>query len=347
MIRGSSNPSMAAARAKSRKSSLIDRTRMRQLIQQTPEQLAASVADSGYRNEIDIYAARHTGSDLIEMALTHNLEKELASVMHFCSGRLKEQVRIYAGRFSYQNAKIVLRAISTEASIEEVTHAVLPEENEINAYWIDMIRDSNTLAEAASAMRRLPLGKALSDIDEEADLSTYEDALDLHYFRSALSAVKGMDPSDRVLRNHLQMEIDHRNILNILEARNLGMSDEDLRSALIPGGRLISSNQLNSASTADSNGLLEMLRRFSGFDAAGLEEVMQESTRLRTLDPVVLWLHEREQKYLQRMSYLHPLSALPVINFISLKVKEVNNLRLIVRGVSAGLPAEVLEAHIL
>jgi vacuolar-type H+-ATPase subunit C/Vma6 len=47
------------------------------------------------------------------------------------------------------------------------------------------------------------------------------------------------------------------------------------------------------------------------------------------------------------MSYLHPLSALPVINFISLKVKEVNDLRLIVRGVSAGLSVEVLEAHIL
>ena len=347
MITGSSNPSTAAARAKSRKSSLIDRTRMRQLIQQTPEQLAASVADSGYRNEVDIYAARHTGSDLIEMALTHNLEKELTSVMKFCSGRLKEQVRIYAERFSYQNAKIVLRAISTGASLEEVTHAVLPEENEINKSWIEIISNSTTLAEAASAMKSLPLGKALAGLDEDAKLSVYEDALDLHYFDSALRAAKGMDLSDRVLRNHLQMEIDHRNILNILEARSLGIDNEVLRAALIPGGRLINNSQLNSASTADANGLLEILRRSSRFDVAGLEESLQESKRLRTLDPVVLWLQEREQKDLQRMSYLHPLSALPVINFISLKVKEVNDLRLIVRGVSAGLPAEVLEAHIL
>ncbi|MDP7202924.1 MAG: V-type ATPase subunit [Candidatus Poseidoniaceae archaeon] len=347
MITGSSNPSTAAARAKSRKSSLIDRTRMRQLIQQTPEQLAASVADAGYRNEVDIYAAKHSGSDLIEMALTHNLEKELTSVMKFCSGRLKEQVRIYAERFSYQNAKIVLRAISTGASLEEVTHAVLPEENEINKSWIEIISNSDTLADAASAMKGLPLSKALTEIAEDAELSVYEDALDLHYFESAINAAKGMDLSDRILRNHLQMEIDHRNILNILEARNLGLDDEVLRAALIPGGRLINNSQLNSASTVDSNGLLEILRRSSRFDAAGFESALQESINLRTLDPVVLWLQEREQKDLQRMSYLHPLSALPVINFISLKVKEVNDLRLIVRGVSAGLSVEVLEAHIL
>ena len=142
MITGSSNPSTAAARAKARKSNLIDRTRLRQLIQQSPDQLATSVADSGYRSEIDIYAAKHSGSDLIELALTQNLENELVSVLKVCTGKLKEQVRIYAERFTYQNAKTVLRAISTKADLEEVAHAVLPEENVCNTSWLNIISNS-------------------------------------------------------------------------------------------------------------------------------------------------------------------------------------------------------------
>ena len=143
MITGSSNPSTAAARAKARKRNLIDRNRLRQLIQQTPEQLAVSVADSGYRAEIDIYAAKHSGSDLIEVALTQNLENELVSVLKVCTGKLKEQVRIYAERFTYQNAKTVLRAISTKASVEDVAHAVLPVENECNTSWLNIISNSD------------------------------------------------------------------------------------------------------------------------------------------------------------------------------------------------------------
>jgi len=47
------------------------------------------------------------------------------------------------------------------------------------------------------------------------------------------------------------------------------------------------------------------------------------------------------------MSYLHPISALPIIHYVSAKVQEVEDLRLIVRGRLAGLSTEVLEAHVL
>mgnify|MGYP001448471998 CR=1 FL=1 len=78
----SKNDAYVATRAKSRKKSLIDGTRMRQLLQQTPEQLSISIADSGYRNEIDLYASGFQGSDLVEAALTHNLENELSNIVY-------------------------------------------------------------------------------------------------------------------------------------------------------------------------------------------------------------------------------------------------------------------------
>ena len=101
------NTAYVAARAKSRKSSLMDRTRLRQLIQQSPDQLTVAVADNGYRAEIDLYAGHFTGGDLVEAALTHNLQKELSNIMDLCNGRTRALVEVYSGRFRYQNAKAV------------------------------------------------------------------------------------------------------------------------------------------------------------------------------------------------------------------------------------------------
>ena len=75
--------------------------------------------------------------------------------------------------------------------------------------------------------------------------------------------------------------------------------------------------------------------------------MLSESEEKRTLDPVITWLRERELKQMQRMSYLHPISALPIIHYVSAKVQEIEDLRLIVRGRMAGLSTEVLEAHVL
>ena len=138
----SRNGAYVAARAKSRKRKLIDSTRFRQLVQQTPEQLAVSIADSGYRQEIDKYASGFKGSDLIEVGLTHNLEVELANIIGLCSGEIRNQVEIYTGRFRYHNAKVVMRASFNDMDSSEIAHAVLPEENEINVPWLKMVEEA-------------------------------------------------------------------------------------------------------------------------------------------------------------------------------------------------------------
>ena len=74
---------------------------------------------------------------------------------------------------------------------------------------------------------------------------------------------------------------------------------------------------------------------------------ISDSDENNTLDPVVTWLRNRENAQMQRLSYLHPISALPVIHYVSAKVQEIEDLRFIVRGRMAGLATEVLEAHVL
>ena len=64
------NTPYVVARAKARRQKLADRARLRQLINQSVDQLTVAVADIGYREEIDLYAildpARDVGGDLYD-----------------------------------------------------------------------------------------------------------------------------------------------------------------------------------------------------------------------------------------------------------------------------------------
>ena len=340
------NTAYVAARAKSRKANLMDRTRLRQLIQQSPDQLTVAVADNGYRNEMDLYAGHFTGSDLVEAALTHNLQVELAKILNLCNGKVRSIVEIYTGRFQYQNAKVVLRAVDNDVDVKKVSNSILPEESEINIPWLKMIEESDTIRDAVEQMRRLSFGKDLMAVGEDEGLQAYEDALDRHYFKNSLAQLKATSPDITILRNHLRAEIDHRNIINILEGHAFGLTGEEISQALISGGRLISKRN-ESQACASREGLLDVLRLSNTFDLNGFQSVLTESDEKRTLDPVITWLRELEHAQMQRMSYLHPISALPVIHYVSAKVQEIEDLRFIVRGRMAGLSTEVLEAHVL
>jgi len=142
-------------------------------------------------------------------------------------------------------------------------------------------------------------------------------------------------------------EIDHKNIVNILEASAVGISNEQLVSLLIPGGRLIPKRAFSTIATSGRDGMMDLLRTGDKFDMAAFETTLSEAEESRSLDAVVTWMKAREYAMMQRMSYLHPVSALPIIHYVAMKVQEVMDLRLIVRGRLAGLSAEVLEAHVL
>jgi len=213
------NTPYIAARAKSRRQKLADRARLRQLINQSVDQLTVAVGDLGYRTEIDLYAGKLTGGDLVEAALTHNLEVELQEIVDMSNRAIRPLIEIYTLRFEYQNAKAVLRAVHNEISIEEVGNSILPEVNDINTPWLKVVESSDDLKSAALLMRRKSFGSALARVPEDGSLSEYEDALDRHYFETAIKAMRmAKGAPARFLSRLFASEIDHRNIVNILEA---------------------------------------------------------------------------------------------------------------------------------
>jgi V/A-type H+-transporting ATPase subunit C len=341
------NTAYVASRAKSRRKKLADLARMRQLINQSTDQLTASVSNMGYADEVNLYAGKLSGADLVEAALTHNLEAELSNILKMCNGKIKDIVEIYTSRFEYQNAKVVLRSVMNEVSLEKVSNSILPDLNEINTPWLKIIETSDDIRSAALQMRRKPFGSDLNALPEDSKLSDYEDALDRHYFKSALKTLKANNPATRYLKDYLSLEIDHRNIMNILESDSIGISSEETSQLLIPGGKMLPNRSFSSIAAGGRSAMMDILRTSSKFDMAHFEVLLQEVANSNSLDAIVTWFKEREYKFMKKMSYLHPISALPIVYYVAMKVQEVADLRIIVRGRFAGLAPEVLEAHIL
>ena len=341
------NTPYVAASAKSRRQKLADRARLRQLISQSPEQLTVSVGEIGYRSEIDLYAGQLSGGDLVEAALTHNLEHELEKMLSLCSGKIRNIVEVYTSRFEYYNAKVVLRSVVNKVELEKVAHSILPELNDMNTPWLKIIETADDLRSAVVQMRRKSFGPDLNAVSDDARLSEYEDALDRHYFKNAIKSLDGKNPANRFLKELLAAEIDHRNLMNILEAKQVGISLEEVVPMLVPGGRLLPTRAFSSISAGGVDAAMDLLRGSNRFDYPAFEAVLSDSKEMNSLDPVVTWFKEREHNIMKRMSYLHPVSALPIIHYVAMKVQEVNDLRFIVRGRLAGLSDEVIEAHIL
>ena len=342
------NTPYVVSRAKARRQKLADRARLRQLINQSVDQLTVAVGDIGYRNEIDLYAGKLSGGDLVEAALTHNLEAELTEIVNMANATIRPLIEIYTSRFEYQNAKAVLRAIHNEVSVEEVGNSILPELNDVNTPWLKVVESCDDMKSAAALMRRKSFGSALARVPENGTLSEYEDALDRHYYAAAQRALlQSKGAPARFLSRLFGAEIDHKNIVNILEASAVGISNEQLVSLLIPGGRLIPKRAFSTIATSGRNGMMDLLRAGDKFDMAGFETVLAEAEAGRSLDAVITWMKAREYEMMQRMSYLQPVSALPIIHYVAMKGQEVMDLRLIVRGRLAGLSPEILEAHVL
>jgi len=342
---GKSNIYNAAARAKARKASLIDSTRMLQLLQLGPESIGASIGELGYRNEMDIYSSRMNGADAVEAALVHNLDNDLLEILKFCQGPLKSIVSIYIERFSYEKAKTVLRSVHGGCSDDLIESQILPSENPMNSIWLDIVRTTTTVSEAAEAMSGTEWGKELSKLEgTDPSLEEMEDALDRQYYSNALQISKSKDSNPQLLK-YIRTEIDHRNIINQFRELRQNISLEKRSQIIISGGRIQNSIMLQASQATSKESLIDVLRRSIYFDDEGFDEALIDSENTQSLDPIASLLIHKRHALLRKFAYLNPVSPFPVIYYIEKKVLEIQNLRLLVRGKAIGLSSEVLEAH--
>ena len=326
------------ARVKAKKTLLLPRDTYAKMLQMEIPSIARMLGDGEYRQQVVALGARYSGVDLIERATSENLARVFTQIYEFCEGQLQAMIGSYLDRWDVNNIKTILRGKLYGATPQEITEDLVPA-GSLPAVFLQQLVQRETLAEIAEALEGTvyhePLIALGGDVAALKDLAAYEDALAKAYYRNLLESIPPSTEAQVLFRLFVRKEIDNVNVKTLL--RLWASRTEVQRDVFLDGG-------LETTPAA--------LKAMTGLDLAALQGRLSEFSFYEAIAPLLPQVPERGVGYLEREleklhlreaskhSHQHPLSVLPVLDYIVAKEVEVQNIRIIARGKAAGLTNE-------
>jgi vacuolar-type H+-ATPase subunit C/Vma6 len=315
--------------------------------------IAAALRETPYGQFIESTGGEVPEAARIEEALRRNVSQTLARLLAISSGDCAEAVRLVLGHWEVQAVKTVLRGLVSGAYPAEILSSLVPTGLHDEAALEEMCRqaDPRALAELMVTWRE-PLGRALlralASFRDPRDLAILESALDRCWFEQAASRLREIRPSspgEDALSLFVSLSVDTINLMTVLKEVGDRIVPVNRVRYLLPGGRIFDESALDRirASPTLAEALQEagrslFLRPLAALPAPA-EGVPFLAVVERQLDRVLLGA----SRYLARVD---PLGWGPLVSFLLDKLREVRNLRMIVRARLVDLPEAEL-GHLL
>jgi V/A-type H+-transporting ATPase subunit C len=328
------------ARVKAKRSHLLPKeTYDRLLLMEVPE-IARFLGEREYKAEMLALGAKYSGVDLIENAVSQNLAETYNRIFDFSEGSLRVMVGRYLDRFDLENIKTIVRAKSYGASAAEVVEDLVPA-GSFSAEFLDQLVEAPTLDAVFKQLGGTIYATALSILgkkpSELANWSEWEDLVSRLYYEELVASIPPSTDANRLMRQFVQREIDIINLKTLLRAWAAKAHFE--REIFLDGGYELPVDELHELVTLDKPSLIRRLQDYSFYEDIGAALEKVEETGIGVLVRRVEKLHLLEAA---RYAHLHPLSILPILDYIVLKDREATNIRLIARGKESGLPIETM-----
>ncbi|MDD5502103.1 MAG: ATP synthase A1 subunit C [Candidatus Thermoplasmatota archaeon] len=343
---GRGNYAYACARVKAKRAMLIPKEAYPRLLAMDVSGIMRFIGESQYSQETQELGIKYTGAETIELVLGKNLAKAHHGVLGFCKGELKELVSAYMRWWDVRNIKTVLRGKRYNAIPEDILKAIVPAGEYDEKYWAGIVRGSSTIEDVIENLKGTEYYGALVKTREKlgGDLSRYENGLEMEYYRRILDSIKPATNAKRTFIDFMRDEIDLVNFRTLFMTKFDGVEPKKIIGMLIPGGKM-GKEDLHALANTDGFGqFMELLRNTAAYPAIKDEISQVESAGL---NGVIRALEKAHAAAVERMSRLHPLSVLPVMNYITRKEAEIENLRIIVRGKASGLDTERIRELIM
>ncbi|WP_253736496.1 V-type ATP synthase subunit C [Halohasta salina] len=342
---GSSNPEYVNARVRARRAALFSDDEYRKLVRMTPSEIARYMEESEYEREINELGSRHSGVDLIEYSLNRNLAKHFNDLLGFSEGRMYDLIARYLRKFDAWNVKTIMRGVYSGADRESIETDLI-RAGEFDESFLDRLLEASTIEDVITSLDGTifgdPLEAALEDFEETDVLVPLENAVDRTFYEELLADLPSSEAID-LYREFLEAEIDFRNARNALRLARSG-ADIDPAEYFIEGGRLFNARELEGLVQSPDQ-LVSTIRDSSyGRELSGPLDELEDADSLiafeRALESVLL-------KYSRRLGNVYPLSICPVVAYILMKEREVENIRAIARGREAGLSEAEIEGELV
>ena len=326
-----------AARVRSKRAKLFPKESYPKMLNMSVTEIARLLQESEYKREIDELGTRYAGIDLIEMALNANLANTYRTMIKITQAGAREVVVAYLRKYDVENIKTVLRAKLSNAPATAVEEALVPA-GQLPAELFKRMAIGD-LQEAVAALEGTPYHEAVAEIGSKP-LHAVEDLLDRRYYADLTAATRGTDIPVVLFNRLVRMEVDVQNLDSLLRLKRDEADPAAILEHMMPGGYEITRGELARLAPLSWSELLAALEKFSYYDA--IRERLAQVKEGDTLRDVETALYKRLAEQAFSFSAAYPLSVLPIMGFIFSKRIEVDNIRTIVRGKTAGLPDEVI-----
>jgi len=342
---GSSNPEYVNARVRARRAALFSDDEYRKLVRMTPSEIARYMEESEYEREINELGSRHSGVDLIEYSLNRNLAKHFNDLLGFSEGQMYDLIARYLRKFDAWNVKTILRGVYSGASRDSIETDLI-RAGEFDESFLDRLLEASTIEDVITTLDGTIFGDSLEaareDFEETDVLVPLENAVDRTFYEELLAELPSSEAID-LYREFLEAEIDFRNARNALRLARSG-ADIDPAEYFIDGGRLFNAREMEGL-IQNPDQLVSAIR-----DSSYGRELSEPLDELESADSLITFEHALESvllKYSRRLGNVYPLSICPVVAYILMKEREVENIRAIARGREAGLSEAEIEQELV
>jgi len=303
-------------------------------------EIARYLEETQYKDEIDALSKDYSGTELIEHATFANLAKTYRKLLDVSIDEPQFLILEYLRRWDIWNIKTVIRGKFYGASDAEIMKYLVPA-GELDAEFLDGLTKKGTVQEVISAFEGTDYSSALAQYDGK-NLASLENALDkLYYFRMERAVGGTLSVGGGLLLKYVRREIDIRNLITLFRMNKAGVDAAIIQENLIPGGKL---HEELSRMAGQPFG--EFLRGLEGYPFwSSISDIA--TADLDAMSRIEARLRAYLVRYAWALSNYHPLSILPVLGYMVSKDTEVSNIRKIVRGKEAGLPAELIEEQVV
>ncbi len=337
----SGNYPYVCARVKAKKKWLLSPDVYTRYLQMDIPQIARSIGEGQYAEEILNLGAKLSGVDLIEMATRNNLAKVFTQIYEFSEGHLRTMISRYLDRWDVWNIKSVLRGKFSGSTNEEIWETIVPA-GSFRTQFLESLVELETIDEIIDGLEGTIYWESLKEVEDKVEASgtmaPFEDALTHKYYSYLLEVIPPTTEPNVRFRRHIQREIDTLNMKTLLRVRYIQCEIEG--EVFVKGGLEILVADLN-----DMIGLpIEQLEaRLKGTSFQAVVSPLLKDIEEKGLSDVMRALEKSLIRRATKYSHIHPLSILPVLDYFSRKEREVENIRIIARGKQAGLSNDMMK----
>ncbi len=331
------------ARVSVMRSELLSKEDYHRLLKMDLNEIISFLQGSAYRKAIDELGMKHSGTELMEIALNKNMVNTWNKLKRISKKELDLLIDAYLERTDLWNLKTILRGLHTGTRHETISSMLLPA-GKLSESDLDSLMKSDSLEEflkklSVAGIKQKQMGGAIDTYKEKNSIVEIENLLDKEYHRRMIEFSRTIPSEGKLFKQFLESEIDTINLINVLRLRRSGKTKAEMPAYILGKASPFINKLVSSESKEDTAKLLSL----KGLSEKSISAFVESDS----VAPIEIELGKNLLRRTRLLLHQHPLSVDVILGYMFAKEIEVKNLKMLLKARQLNLGDEFIEQQII